>query len=488
MSSSSDSGDSRKSKSKRKGFKIGSSGTPIRWDGEDCTFYKHAMQNAFEKNLLDGIAKGDETEDTAWDDVKKGEFKKKQAEIKILIQGSLSMRLAKQVMSKSTGTEMWQDLVTIYEGKSNPAKTAQKVYRLQRELHMTNLRGKDDVRGHLYTLFNIKTQLEDLGAPVNDLQMVDRMLQSLPAAPCYNELRRKVLFSSNMAKYTPDVVRELILTAELRSTDWDNNAFGNKQGNTAHQKQSSAKKGTKKESSGGDQNKKAGKTSSGGCFLCGRTDHYKRDCPELEEKPSGRKAQAKYARSGEKFTEQEAQGTCEVDHAQKRDMVVGEVVKRVAKDYDPSRWYFNTGSNAHITACKEYFTSMQSMENSDWNPTISGFADGVGAKAEGFGTIMLAAMIDEQMVFVLVEDVLYVPSAGCNLFSPGLALDQGFQMTWDSDARMFGMSKEGTEVIRTVYENRLWTFNAHNIGSAITNKKKNAVKKQVFANFAVTDD
>ncbi|GMF42850.1 unnamed protein product [Phytophthora fragariaefolia] len=377
---------------------------PEGWRGLDL--YKHAMENAFEKNLLDGISKGDETEDTAWNDVKKGEFKKKQAEIKILIQGSLSMRLAKQVMSMSTSAEMWQELVTIYEGKSNPAMTAQKVYRLQRELHRTNLRGKDDVRGHLYKLFDIKTQLEDLGAPVKALQMVDRMLRSLPTAPCYNELRRKVLFSSNMAKYTPDAVRELILTAELRSTDWDNNAFGNKQGNTAHQKQSSAKKGTKKQSSGGDPNKKSGKTSSGGCFLCGGTDHYKRDCPELEEKPSGRKAQAKYARFGEKFTEQEAQGTYEFDHAQKRDVVVGVVVKRVAKDYDPSRWYFDTGSNAHITACKEYFTSMQGMENRDWNPTISGFADGVGAKAEGFGTIMLAAMIDEQIVFVLVEDVL----------------------------------------------------------------------------------
>ncbi|KAG2978435.1 hypothetical protein PC120_g25316 [Phytophthora cactorum] len=90
-------------------------------------------------------------------------------------------------------------------------------------------------------------------------------------------------------------------------------------------------------------------------------------------------------------------------------------------------------------------------------------------------------MIDEQLVFVLVEDVLYVPSAGCDLLSPGLALDQGFIMTWESDARMFGMTKDDTEVIRTQYESRLWTFNAHNIGSAVSNKKK------VFANFAVTD-
>ncbi|KAE8901147.1 hypothetical protein PF007_g11497 [Phytophthora fragariae] len=47
-----------------------------------------------------------------------------QAKIKILIQGSLSMMLAKQVMSKKTGTEMWQELSTIYEGKKNPAMTA----------------------------------------------------------------------------------------------------------------------------------------------------------------------------------------------------------------------------------------------------------------------------------------------------------------------------------------------------------------------------
>ncbi|OWZ13842.1 hypothetical protein PHMEG_00012772 [Phytophthora megakarya] len=214
MSSSSDSDDG---KFKRKSFKIGSSGTPVRWNGEDWTFYKHAMMNAFEKSLLDEIALGKEVKDENWDDEKKGEFKKKQAKIKILIQGSLSMKLAKQVMMKETGTEMWAELVDIYEGKTNPAMTAQKVYRLQCELHKTHLRGKDDLRSHLYKLFDIKNKLADLGAPVNDLQMVDKMLRSLPAQTCYDELRRKVLFSSNMAKYTLELVRELILTAEARN-------------------------------------------------------------------------------------------------------------------------------------------------------------------------------------------------------------------------------------------------------------------------------
>ncbi|GMF51742.1 unnamed protein product [Phytophthora fragariaefolia] len=311
MSSSSDSDDG--GKSKRKGFKISSSGTPVRRDGEDWTFYKHAMLNAFEKSLLDGIATVRETEDASLDEEKKGEFKKKQAKIKILIQGSLSMRLAKQVMTKPTGTEMWREVMDIYEGKSNPAMPAQRV-------------------------------LADLGSPVNDLQMVARMQRSLPTLPCYNELRRKVLFSSNMGKYTPDLVRELILTAELRSKDWENNAFGNKQT---------------------------------------RTDHYKCDCPVLEEKSSGRTAHTKYARNTPKSKSLQSTNQGE-EHAGKRDVVIGEAVKRDLKYCDPTRWYFDTGTNAHITACKEYFTTLQSMEDSDWNPTISGFADGVGAKAEGF--------------------------------------------------------------------------------------------------------
>ncbi|ETK91345.1 hypothetical protein L915_05039 [Phytophthora nicotianae] len=35
------------------------------------------------------------------------------------------------------------------------------------------------------------------------------------------------------------------------------------------------------------------------------------------------------------------------------------------------------------------------------------------------------------------------------------------------------MTKDDTEVIRTKYDNRLWTFNAHNIGSNVTNQRVN---------------
>ena len=129
-------------------------------------------------------------------------------------------------MMEETITEMWMELVDMYEGKYNPAITVQKVYRLQCELHKTYLRGNNDLRNHLYKPFGIKNKLADLGAPVNDLQMVDKMLRSLPAQTCYDELRRKVLCSSNMAKYTPELVRKLILTAKARNKDSERSGFG----------------------------------------------------------------------------------------------------------------------------------------------------------------------------------------------------------------------------------------------------------------------
>ncbi|KAG6953020.1 hypothetical protein JG688_00013017 [Phytophthora aleatoria] len=175
------------------------------------------------------------------------------------------------------------------------------------------------------------------------------------------------------------------------------------------------------------------------------------------------------------------------DYVHKHDVVVGEVVKRVAKDYDPSRWYFDSGTNAHIVASKAYFTVLNSMEGSDWNSTISGFAEGVDAQAEEFGTILLATMIDKEMIFVFVEDVLYVPRAGCNLFSPGQAVGQGFKTSWDQEAMMFGMSKDDTEVIRAKHAYRLWNVDVCNISGVKVDKKTTVIKKQVVANFAVTD-
>ncbi|KAG3051985.1 hypothetical protein PI124_g23973 [Phytophthora idaei] len=225
MSSSSDSDDNRR-KSKKDKFHINSHGNTVHWDRENWPFYKKSMAVAFQKSVLEQIAIGKVKEDVNWSQDEKDEHTKKQAKIQMLIMASLTMRLAQPLMDQKTGTDMWAELCKIYEGRNNDATKAQKVYRLQGELHRTHRRANGDVRGHLYAMFRIKNELEELGSPLSDLQMVDMLLRSLPTQVCYNELRRKVLFDSNMSKYTPALVRGMILTAETRSKDWEKNAFG----------------------------------------------------------------------------------------------------------------------------------------------------------------------------------------------------------------------------------------------------------------------
>ena len=70
------SSESDSDRGKRKGFKIYSSRTLARWNGDDWTFYKHAMINDFEEGLLDHIAIGKETLDDSLDDDEKGEIKR----------------------------------------------------------------------------------------------------------------------------------------------------------------------------------------------------------------------------------------------------------------------------------------------------------------------------------------------------------------------------------------------------------------------------
>ena len=90
----------------------------------------------------------------------------------------------------------------------------------------------------------------------------------------------------------------------------------------------------------------------------------------------------------------------------------------------------------------------------------------------------------------MMDNVLYVYGAGCNLFSPGLALDHGYEMSWDLDSRIICMKKDKLEVIRTHHKNRLWSFETHNIDSPVNpgyTERKRSTKNICYANSAVTN-
>ncbi|DBA01771.1 TPA: hypothetical protein N0F65_010181 [Lagenidium giganteum] len=192
-------------------------GIPVNWNGDDWSFYKCTMRNVFEKELLDEIIDGPGRVDSSADAVEKKEFKQNQAKAKLPIQSSLSSSLARQVMHQ---TSMWQELCIMFDGERNAAVAAQQVYRPQKTSHTTQLKNGSDLRNHLYVMFDAYDRLKALKEPVSDGQMVDSLLRSLPGKICYNELRRKVFFSIDMTKYTPKLIKEMILTTQVCSQDW----------------------------------------------------------------------------------------------------------------------------------------------------------------------------------------------------------------------------------------------------------------------------
>ena len=52
---------------------------------------------------------------------------------------------------------------------------------------------------------------------------------------------------------------------------------------------------------------------------------------------------------------------------------------------------------------------MHGMEDSDWNPNITGFATGVNVKAEEFGTVMLA--VKDGNIFLIVSRMSFTYQA-----------------------------------------------------------------------------
>ncbi|KAL0582844.1 hypothetical protein ABG067_007219 [Albugo candida] len=148
----------------------------------------------------------------------------------------------------------------------------------------------------------------------------------------------------------------MIITADLRNEDWGNHAFGNEQRKKDPYTQGETQHG--KKTYNHTDRKPGARIGTGGCFHCGG-DHFKRDCPNLEGIKNGK---SNHARSGEqKVATHEVKENLDDDrkNAQKREVVMGEVAKLINKGYKSCQCYFDSGSNIHITACKEHYTTLQ---------------------------------------------------------------------------------------------------------------------------------
>ncbi|KAE9179245.1 hypothetical protein PF005_g23756 [Phytophthora fragariae] len=97
-----------------KPMKFTNEGVPKNWQGKDWQTYKWAMMNVFKENDLKDIAVGDMTE--------------------AMLGTSVPPEVLQQIRDKETGSEMWAELCSLYEGKQSEAIKAYTTRRLETEL------------------------------------------------------------------------------------------------------------------------------------------------------------------------------------------------------------------------------------------------------------------------------------------------------------------------------------------------------------------
>ncbi|KAG2939029.1 hypothetical protein PC115_g3349 [Phytophthora cactorum] len=88
--------------------------------------------------------------------------------------------ISHQIRDKTTGSEMWKALCDLYEGRANKAVMADRIRCLRNDLWHTKLSSGEDVNKHLSKIFNLRTELTSLQYTVEDIDMVEMLLESLP--------------------------------------------------------------------------------------------------------------------------------------------------------------------------------------------------------------------------------------------------------------------------------------------------------------------
>ena len=173
------------------------------------------MMASFEEKNIDGIADGSIQFDINWSAQKKLEWKQSQGQVKRLILDSLSDTLSHHVVGKTTGTAMWKALCGYYNGILNDPSTTQRKMQLQTALRTAKYVMGTDMAKHLNDLATIRAQLNALNYNVEDSEMMEAMLNSLPDKE-YKQFKMALEYS--ITNISADAVKAAILREDAKLT------------------------------------------------------------------------------------------------------------------------------------------------------------------------------------------------------------------------------------------------------------------------------
>lgn len=379
-----------------------------KFNGTDFSFWKYQVLLVLEQHHLLKVVNGTETCPAPTPDAATGAITN-QAAINTWTDKDVSARSCifssvedsnrRSLISCKTSAEMWIRLATQYQQNAAESKhiMVQKFYKYEFE-------EGNNVMTHISTIEGMALQLSDLGTPIDQTQLLTKIIMTLPPS-----------FQNFQAAWDllPDANKNIgVLTSKLIQAESMNKHYGGNEEKDAafFSKQSKTpffnKGGTIPSTQGSKTPRQRQK-----CTYCGYNNHSVENC---------RKKIREETQAAVKMANQ--------TQPQDRPAVYEDDAYAFQSSFSSrqskTEWFADSGASQHMTDQRHLFSSFGAV-TTGVRPVTGIGTNNEPLQVKGSGEIKIRSRIDGVWHDGKLSNVLYVPNIGANLFSIGAAADSG---------------------------------------------------------------
>ncbi|KAH9670456.1 hypothetical protein KPL70_016992 [Citrus sinensis] len=252
----------------------------------------------------------------------------------------LHLALADGVLSsvaeKNMAKEIWDTLTKLYEAKS----LYNKIF-LKRKLYTLRMTESTIVTDHINTLKTLFSQLTTLGHNIEENELAELLLQSLPDS--YDQLIINLTNNNPVDSLVFDDVAASILNEESRRKNKENRQASSQQAEALSvTRERSTERGPSGSQSHGRSKSRSKKNVK--CYNCGKKGHVKKECWNNQKRREGKEPESSNAQGCVASTSDDG----EILYSEAT--TISEGRKRLS-----DVWLIDSGATWHMTSRREWF-------------------------------------------------------------------------------------------------------------------------------------
>lgn len=338
------------------------------------------------------------------------DYSQKEATVKQLIFGSISDRRLIEVRDLSTAAKVWAKLRQLHEGRSEMVATDKRTV-----LQNMRLGEKGDLRLHLDGMVKIRSELSEMGSPVDNRDFAAMLVASINSHPTYRLMLTALMAVARQANLplTPDNIIDHLRAEADNAEVTKGQTSRSSSALVASEGRQSKGRGKRSKRQDDDDDDEAC------CFNCGKRGHWKRDC---YAKGGGKEGQGPRQRGKQKKEDSGKSDTANIAYTSS-EVVPGDVAFVCTSDFAAAADAINVpaerrgaiidcGASRHFSPSRDKFVNFRTIK-----PHPVGAADGRSFYATGCGDMVVDLPNGSQRTRATLKDVLYAPNLSFTLIS-----------------------------------------------------------------------